>query len=116
MGKAVRSDTPHPGAVDRPATRGGGNRISRKGYRISQGDGGSWTLRTALSEVRRKDSADSLCGKRNELLRSLPDRRQSSRRSWFVPLVAIGLAADARRARSPQEPLKPTDRTKIGAI
>jgi formamidopyrimidine-DNA glycosylase len=87
---------------ERPAARGGGSRFSRKSNRISQRYGGSWTLWRTLFEVWRKDSANSLRGQRNELLRSMPNRWESSCGSRFVPAVAIGLATNARRPRSPE--------------
>ena len=50
--------------------------------------GRSRPLRTALPAVRRKNSAHSLRRQRNELLRALPDRRQSARRPRPVPPTA----------------------------
>jgi formamidopyrimidine-DNA glycosylase len=41
-----------------------------------------------------KDPADSICGQRNQLLRSMPNWRKSSRGSRFVPATASGLAAN----------------------
>src|SRR5258706_3345123 len=105
MGKAVYRDAPHPRALGRPLAGRGGGRLSRKGDRVSERHGGSRPLWRALPEVWRKNPADSLCGQRNELLCSMPNWWQSSRGSWFVQAIAIGLAADARRTRGLQAPL-----------
>ena len=82
--------------IDRLRGAGGG-RVSRKGDRVSQRHGRSRPVWRALSELRRKDSADSVRGQRNELLRSMPDRRKSACGSQFVAAIAIGLAAHAGR-------------------
>ncbi len=55
--------------------------------------------------LRRKNSANSLRGQRNELLRGLPDRWKSSGGPRPVAPVGIGLAAHSRRTRSAQTPL-----------
>jgi len=57
---------------------------------------GSRTVWRALSEVWRKNSADSVRGQRNELLCSMSNRRESSCGPQFVPAIAIGLAPYAR--------------------
>src|SRR5438094_6139267 len=106
MGKAVRCDAPYPRAVDRPAARRSAGWLSRKGDRLSQGNGGSRTLWRALLEVWRKDSADSLRGQRNELLCSMPNWWKSSCGSRFVSPFAIGLAAHPRGTRGSQAPLE----------
>src|SRR5580693_5865452 len=102
MGTSMGSDARHVGALARPALRRGENKVSREGDRVSAGDGRSWPIRQALSEVWRKHSADSLCGQRNQLLRAMPDRRKSPRGSKFVEAVGTGLAAHARGTRSSQ--------------
>ncbi len=48
-------------------------------------------------ELWREDSADSLCGQRNQLLRSLPNGRQTPCGSQPLPPIAFGLAAHPRR-------------------
>src|SRR6266481_9684895 len=106
MGKAVRGDPPYPPALDRPAARRSRSCLSRKGDRVSKGNGRSRALWTALPKVRRKDSAHSLRGQRNELLCPMPNWRKGSCGPRFVPAVRSGLAAHPRRTRSPQAPLK----------
>src|SRR3981189_1281928 len=106
MGKSVCCDAHNPGALDRPAARGSGGRLSRKGHGISQGDGGSRTLWKAMLEVWRKDSANSLRRQRNELLCAMPDWPKGSCRSRLVPAVGIGLASHTRRTRGPQASLQ----------
>ena len=80
----------HASTLDRPAGRRGESRISEKGNCVPQGDGGSWTLWRTVSEVRRKDSAHSLCRQRDQLLREVPDWRKGSSGPKPVATVAIG--------------------------
>ena len=70
--------------IDRLVRRSGG-RLSREGYCVSRRHGGSRALWKALSQLRRKDSADSLCRQRNELLRSMPNGRETSRGPQPLP-------------------------------
>src|SRR5208282_2054882 len=105
VGNAVRRHAAYAQALDRPAAGRNRGRLPRKRHRLPQRNGGSWPVWRALPAVWRKDSANSLCGQRNELLRSVPDRWKSARGSRFVTALAIRLAADARRTRSPQAPL-----------
>ena len=70
-----------------------------------KGHGSSRPLRRTLPAMRRKDSAHSLRGQRDELLRALSDWRKSSGRPRPVAAVGIGLAAHARRTRGPHAPL-----------
>jgi len=72
-GKSCSPRRAIPRALDRPAERGGRSWLSRKITAFRKGNGGSRTLRTALPKVRREDSADSLRGQRNKLLRPLPN-------------------------------------------
>ena len=106
MGKAVCCDVSHAPVLGRSFARGSRGCLSRKGDRVSQGHGGSRTLWRTLPEVWRKDPADSLRGQRNELLRPVPDRRKSPRRSEFVSALALRLAAYSGRTRSSQASLK----------
>src|SRR5437879_13774727 len=99
MGKAVRCDAPYPRAVDRPAARRSAGWLSRKGDRLSQGNGGLRTLWRALLEVWRKDSADSLRGQRNELLCTMLKRVKSSCGFAFVSAFAIARAGHRTRSR-----------------
>ena len=55
---------------------------------VSQGHGGSRTLRAAVPAVRREGSADPLRGQRNQLLRSLPDGRKAAGGSRPVAAAA----------------------------
>jgi formamidopyrimidine-DNA glycosylase len=48
-----------------------------KSHRLSQGDGSPRPLRRTMSKMRRQSPAHSLRRQRNQLLRPLPDRRQS---------------------------------------
>jgi len=58
--ESLYAATRHTSGLDRPAACRSGGRLPRKGYCVSQGDGGSRTLWTAMPEVWRKDSAHSL--------------------------------------------------------
>src|SRR5437899_11653261 len=105
MGEALQCDASYAHAVDRPPVRRAEVRPSRESHRLSQGDGRSWPLWRAVSEVWRQGSADSLCRQGDELLCSLSDGRQSSCRSQFVSTLGIGLAAHARGTGGSQAPL-----------
>src|ERR1700689_2826338 len=100
MGTVVCCHPRHSAALDRAATRGSGGSLSRKSDCLPPRDGGSWTLWGTMPEVWRKDSEDSLRRQRNQLLFSLPNRRENSSRSKFVAAVAIRLAAYTGRTRS----------------
>ena len=82
-------------SLDKPLVRRVEGQLSRTRDGISRRHGGSRTLWAALFKVWRKDSADSLCRQRNQLLRSLPNGRQNSLRSQSLPPITFGLAPHA---------------------
>src|ERR1700722_13236727 len=94
MGQAVRGDARYPESLDGPAACRGEQRVSRKGDCIAGRDGGSWTLRQAMSPVWRAGSTHPLRRQGNELLRPMPDAWKSPRGSRPVPSSRIGLATD----------------------
>ncbi len=67
--------------------RGSGEELSREGDRISSRDGRARPLRPALPALRRENPAHPLRRQRNQLLRPLPDRRQSAGRPQPVALL-----------------------------
>ena len=85
--------------------------IPRKGHRVPRGDGRPRPLRPALSPLRREGPAHPLRIERDELLRSLPDRRQTSRRPRPLAPAASGLAALPRRNGGTQEALILSDKS-----
>ena len=98
------------------APRRSQRRLPRKGHSLSQRHGGSWPLRRTVPKMRRQSLADSLCRQRNQLLRALPDRRQSSSRPQPVPAPGIRLAKNPGRTRSTKAPLIAADRKPIVCV
>ena len=80
-------------------------RLPGESHSIPQRHGDSRTLRPALSPVRRQNTAHPICRQRNELLRPLPDGRQSSRRPEPVTSARLRLAAHLGRTGSPETAL-----------
>src|SRR3954467_6466876 len=85
--------------MDRAASLAKRGRISGKGHGVSRGDGSPWPLRPAVPGVRLARAAHRLCGERDELLRALPDRRETARGPRALAAAEEKLAAQHRRAR-----------------
>ncbi len=69
-----------------------GRPIPRESHRVPSGDGRPWQVQRALPRLRDEGPAHRLRGKRNELLRALPDWRKAARRSRSVAPAAWRLA------------------------
>ena len=83
--------------MDAAAANGDGRRISGEGHSVSSGDGGTWEVQAAVPAMREQDSADQICGERDELLCDLPDGREIVGGQGVFALVEGRLAADVGR-------------------
>src|SRR5437868_3489714 len=85
--------------MDRSPAPRGGRRLPRKGHRVPRWNGRARPLPKALSRVRSARAAHRVRRKRDQLLRPLPNGRQTPRRPRALAALARRLAEDLGRAR-----------------
>src|SRR5947209_1954436 len=84
--------------MEHRARGGGASELPREGHGLPRGDGRAWPIRQAVPRLRLARAANRVRRERIELLRDLPDGRETSGRSRAVTALEGGLAEDARGA------------------
>src|SRR2546426_4180274 len=91
-GAAAARDAGDADPLDRAAAGRDRRRVPGKCHGLPPGHGRPRPLPPTLSRVRITGAADPVRGERGELLRHVPDRRASTRRSLLVPPAQGSLA------------------------
>ena len=105
MAAPLHSHPRNPPTLDRPPQRRSRPSLPRKSHSLPQRHGRPRPLRTTLPHLRPAHPAHPLRRQRNQLLRPMPDQRQSPRRPQPLPSPGQRLAPHPRRTGSSKKTL-----------